>query len=225
MKNRRWTDDELNKAIEYVKNGKTYDEISVLLNRTRSSVRVKLLKEKFGREKFIVYNKKYICLNCGIEFESNYKKKFCNHKCSAIYNNVKRGIKTTECLNCKKEIVGSYKNQKYCSIKCNKEFQKKIIYDKIENGDTTLNSRRYKSYLIHKYGEKCMECGWEKVNPYTSRIPVELEHMDGNSNNNSLNNLKLLCPSCHSLTKTYKGANVGNGRHNRRQRYKEGKSY
>lgn len=70
-----------------------------------------------------------------------------------------------------------------------------------------------------------MECGWEKINPYSLRIPIELEHVDGNSNNNSLDNLKLLCPSCHSLTKTYKGMNVGNGRHNRQQRYKEGKSY
>ena len=49
--------------------------------------------------------------------------------------------------------------------------------------------------------------------------------IDGNSENDSLDNVKLLCPSCHSLTATYKGANMGKGRRKRRQRYAEGKSY
>lgn len=41
---------------------------------------------------------------------------------------------------------------------------------------------------------------------------MELEHIDGNSENNDLSNLTLLCPNCHSLTSTYKGRNIGNGR-------------
>ena len=39
------------------------------------------------------------------------------------------------------------------------------------------------------------------------------QHIDGNSKNNKEENLTLLCPNCHSLTKTYKGANRGNGRY------------
>lgn len=38
-------------------------------------------------------------------------------------------------------------------------------------------------------------------------IPLELEHIDGNSSNNVLSNLTLLCPNCHSLTTTYRGKN------------------
>ena len=49
--------------------------------------------------------------------------------------------------------------------------------------------------------------------------------VDGNYTNNKEENLTLLCPNCHSLTKTYKGANKGNGRHNRMKRYYDGKSY
>ena len=56
-------------------------------------------------------------------------------------------------------------------------------------------------------GEKCMECGWSERNPHTGNIPIELEHIDGDFKNNKEENLKLLCPNCHSLTKTYKGAN------------------
>lgn len=34
-------------------------------------------------------------------------------------------------------------------------------------------------------------------------IPIELEHIDGNHNNNELSNLTILCPNCHSLTATH----------------------
>ena len=38
-------------------------------------------------------------------------------------------------------------------------------------------------------------------------IPLELDHIDGNSEDNSLHNLRLLCPNCHALTPTYRGKN------------------
>ena len=41
-------------------------------------------------------------------------------------------------------------------------------------------------------------------------IPLELEHIDGNCRNNTLENLTLLCPNCHAFTSTYRGKNIGN---------------
>lgn len=70
-----------------------------------------------------------------------------------------------------------------------------------------------------------MECGWCERSKYSGKIPIELEHIDGNSENNDLKNLKLLCPNSHSLTPTYKALNKGKGRYNRMERYKQGKSY
>jgi hypothetical protein len=70
-----------------------------------------------------------------------------------------------------------------------------------------------------------MECGWDKINPVSKKCPIELEHIDGNSENNDLINLKLLYPNCHSLTSTYKNLNRGNGIHEKMIRYKEGKSF
>lgn len=52
---------------------------------------------------------------------------------------------------------------------------------------------------------------------YSGKIPLEIEHIDGNYLNNSESNLILLCPNCHSLTATYKGANRGNGRKARKK--------
>jgi hypothetical protein len=128
--------------------------------------------------------------------------------------------KKKPCINC-----GKITTNIYCSSFCLNEYRQKEIFRNIENGDNSYPHRQYKKYLINKYGEKCMECGWNERNPITNNVPIELEHIDGNSNNNSLINLKLLCPNCHSLTPTYKALNTGNGRHYRRKRYKEGKSY
>ena len=50
-------------------------------------------------------------------------------------------------------------------------------------------------------------------------------HIDGNSDNNALVNLRLVCGNCDMQLPTYKSKNRGNGRHNRRKRYSEGKSF
>jgi Zn finger protein HypA/HybF involved in hydrogenase expression len=79
--------------------------------------------------------------------------------------------------------------------------------------------------LFKKYDNKCSKCGWGEMNEFTNKIPLEVEHIDGNSENNKEDNLTLLCPNCYSMTKTYKGANRGNGRHNRMIRYRNGLSF
>ena len=38
-------------------------------------------------------------------------------------------------------------------------------------------------------------------------IPLELDHISGDHTDNSLCNLRLLCPNCHALTPTYRGEN------------------
>ena len=62
-----------------------------------------------------------------------------------------------------------------------------------------------------------MKCEWNEIHPITGNVPVQIEHIDGNSDNNSLENLKLLCPNCHSLTPTYGALNKTNkGRESKR---------
>jgi 5-methylcytosine-specific restriction endonuclease McrA len=60
----------------------------------------------------------------------------------------------------------------------------------------------WKRFLLSERGKRCESCSltkWQDEN-----IPLELEHIDGNNKNNSMENLKLLCPNCHSQTKTWK---------------------
>lgn len=114
-------------------------------------------------------------------------------------------------MNCNSET----KNKKFCSYSCAqqniyKEYLKlwKAGLDSGLKGGTCV-SNHIRRYLYIKYDNKCCLCGWNKVNIHTGKIPLEIDHVDGNWKNNTEENLRLICPNCHSLTSTYKGANKG----------------
>lgn len=125
------------------------------------------------------------------------------------------------CKNCNKKFIAKETKRKYCSNTCQMEFQQKEWEEKWLSGEISGTSEndnwgnvlnRIRTYLFKKYNSKCSICGWSERNPYTNLIPLEVEHIDGNSKNNRPENVTLLCPNCHSLTPTYRGANRGHGR-------------
>ena len=51
----------------------------------------------------------------------------------------------------------------------------------------------------------CNRCGVSEWQGF--KISLELEHKDGNNQNNERINLEGLCPNCHSITDTWRGRN------------------
>ena len=96
-----------------------------------------------------------------------------------------------KCLNCEREIK---QKNKYCSNVCQKEFEYKLYIDEWKNGIQSGLKGEYqisnhiKTYLFNKYNNKCARCSWGEKNIYTNKIPLEVEHMDGNYKNNNEEN-------------------------------------
>lgn len=74
--------------------------------------------------------------------------------------------------------------------------------------NSTVQSNTLKIRLF-KDGIKtpqCELCGWNERS-VDGRIPVELDHINGHHNDNRIENLRILCPNCHSLQTTHRGKN------------------
>lgn len=84
---------------------------------------------------------------------------------------------------------------------CNRSHAKGILK---ENDNTfTYNGKgNHKGLLIRERGHVCESC--KNTEWLDSPIPLELEHTDGDNNNNTKENLKLLCCNCHALTPTWR---------------------
>lgn len=140
------------------------------------------------------------CLYCGTETENQ---KFCSCSCAAKYNNPRKPKKPYPlCKNCGKIL--RRRNSIFCNNVCQQEYEYSQFVlrwkEGAENGviGAYQTSRYIKRYLFEKFDGKCARCGWHEINPYTKKIPLEVEHIDGNYMNNDEDNLTLLCPNCHS---------------------------
>lgn len=114
------------------------------------------------------------------------------------------------CLNCSKEEFKYNTKGKYCSIKCQREYQSRTKYDSWKNGNGTIGKGALKRNLISENGNVCSVCNIDSWR--NSPITLEIDHIDGNPYNNVYDNLRLICPNCHSQTPSYKGRNKGKGR-------------
>ena len=81
--------------------------------------------------------------------------------------------------------------------------------------DILVENSNYQSFKLKKRlfiaglkSEKCEECNWatRSINGY---LPLELDHINGNHMDNRLENLRVLCPNCHSLKPNHRGRNIG----------------
>ena len=122
------------------------------------------------------------------------------------------------CKNCGKEV--RRRPNVYCSFLCQGQYNRRR---RMENNPEAVGRQALKGYLLDYRERRCEVCS---ITQWMGKpAPLELDHKDGNSTNNELSNLRLICPNCHAQTDTYKGRNMGQGRYYRRERYAQGKSY
>jgi Zn finger protein HypA/HybF involved in hydrogenase expression len=160
------------------------------------------------------------CCNTPLEYEKRVNS-FCNSVCSATYNNklreprsIESRLKTSTTLKSKPKQV---KPPKPVKVNVDKVYERIKIdrtqkyKDKLLSADySTLKYESLKKRIKYEQDETCNCCGLKLWNGLP--IALELEHKDGNHDNNSRDNLEMLCPNCHAQTSTWRGRNKRNQR-------------
>jgi Zn finger protein HypA/HybF involved in hydrogenase expression len=152
------------------------------------------------------------CKYCSAQLSyENRKKTFCNHACSATYNNsIRSNLVKWHCQGCGKEHTNSANLvKKYCNNACQQLKTKQESFEKLKEGLIT-DRGMMRSILKREFGHKCFECGISEWRGHP--IPLEIDHIDGDAGNNKYENIRMICPNCHGITPTWKGRNRGNGR-------------
>jgi 5-methylcytosine-specific restriction endonuclease McrA len=119
-------------------------------------------------------------------------------------------MNTFNCLHCNRENTVKRNNKnKFCDNQC----QADLTMPKFYLGE--VKDRRTLNKIITKLtGYKCACCSNNGIH---NNVPLalQLDHIDGNAGNNMPENVRLLCPNCHSQTASYAAKNKGSGRGSR----------
>ena len=159
------------------------------------------------------------CPKCNTEFDNYSKwgaKKFCSRKCSnsRVFSEdsiEKKRVKNLEFWakfdKTARQEIHKQKTLKYDFDAHQKKVQAANLKTSWSRPHEEMHHGSLRKRLLHERNYKCEECG--VGTEYNGKpLSLELEHVDGNNKNNKVENLKILCPNCHSQTPTFRGRNV-----------------
>lgn len=182
-----------------------------ILNRSEAGRLGGLASVPIWRAKCLAAREQYdanpkLCIHCGkpIPFLDRLKNRFCSHRCAAkvvsAFVKIKPGPPRTTpyCEVCDKPHKVSGQRCRSC------EQERLIVAGKVHTRGTL------RKWLLRKRGHSCERC--HTTEWMGEKVPLEIDHVDGNAGHNNPENLRLLCPNCHAQMPTSKGRNRGNGR-------------
>lgn len=85
----------------------------------------------------------------------------------------------------------------------NKPLEDILVQNSTYTNNTSLKKRLLETQLIEY---RCYICGISEWN--NQPLSLQLDHINGNNKDNRIENLRLLCPNCHSQTDTFSGRNA-----------------
>lgn len=113
------------------------------------------------------------------------------------------GMTTVSLWRRAKKIGLAWKDKNYRSVNPQKIPTNEIL----EGKHPYYQTLKLKKRLI-KEGIKENKCDICEITEWNGKpISMQLDHIDGNSHNHKLENLRMTCPNCHSQTETYCGKN------------------
>ncbi len=176
------------------------------------------------------------CKQCDavIEYSKQvFTKTFCNRSCATKFNNNRLGTGNSPTyikkrigvngtpIHDKQCMCGTaFRHQgKYCSIACCGNHRKNVSIEKWLNGEVAGHSGKtasikkfVRAWVLTNSNFACSKCGWDKRHPVDGLPLVEIDHIDGDATNTTVNNLRVLCPNCHSETPNFRARNKKSSR-------------
>jgi hypothetical protein len=158
--------------------------------------------------------------SCGKSFTTvDYRQKYCSRSCAAINNNRVRGdnrlcwcgarLQYWQKVGCSRSHAASKRGDLY--------IERWLRGEEAGSDVTGILKHRCRVFLLERANYRCVspDCavpgGWSVPNPITGKPILTVDHIDGNWRNNVVDNLIVLCYSCHTLTPTFGSLNAGNG--------------
>ena len=139
------------------------------------------------------------CTQCNKEFSkkpshvARSENHFCSRTCFGEFNN-KRVI--VKCDQCGSDVEKKKSDITKSNLRNGLHFCNKTCSGLYRTGERSGNwkggTQDYRKNALEEYDKKCNECGYDE---YTQVLQVH--HIDHDRTNNKLENVKVLCPTCH----------------------------